>query len=365
MAIRVLKARLLERALEEQEAEVRKLKGEHVEAGWGNQIRSYVLHPYQMVKDLRTNHETGNTQAVLDGDLDDFMQAELERLATGGAPAAARPRPPRRRASGRPGDPCVLDRARRRPDPGPHVVRPARPDELAICAGIWRDALNDYLGRLGQPEIPDDLAPILRLYAHLQATDPETFLVADRDGRVDGFIVALAAGERCGSCRCCSSGPAPRPAGWAASSSPRSRRGDGWTGARATATDSAQPISNGLYALARDRAAGPAPAPRRPGRSTGRAAAAARRDRGAPVRRGGRRRGRPAAGRARRRAGGPRPGRGRASTAPWTAPFLALEARAGLPVPRTATAASSATATPPSRAGSVRSPFATRRSWRR
>src|SRR4051794_18926983 len=87
MAIRVLKARLLERALEEKEAEVRKLKGEHVEAGWGNQIRSYVLHPYQMVKDLRTGHETGNTQAVLDGDLDTFMQAELERLATGGAAA--------------------------------------------------------------------------------------------------------------------------------------------------------------------------------------------------------------------------------------------------------------------------------------
>jgi peptide chain release factor 2 len=79
LAIKVLKARLLERALEEKEAEVRKLKGEHVEAGWGNQIRSYVLHPYQMVKDLRTNHETGNTSAVLDGDLDAFMQAELER----------------------------------------------------------------------------------------------------------------------------------------------------------------------------------------------------------------------------------------------------------------------------------------------
>ena len=79
LAIKVLKARLLERALEEKEAEVRKLKGEHVEAGWGNQIRSYVLHPYQMVKDLRTNHETGNTAAVLDGDLDAFMQAELER----------------------------------------------------------------------------------------------------------------------------------------------------------------------------------------------------------------------------------------------------------------------------------------------
>ncbi len=83
-ATKVLKARLLERALEEKEAELRILKGEHVEAGWGNQIRSYVLHPYQMVKDLRTGYETGNTTAVLDGDLDGFMQAELERLATGG-----------------------------------------------------------------------------------------------------------------------------------------------------------------------------------------------------------------------------------------------------------------------------------------
>ena len=83
-AIKVLKARLLERALEEKETEMRRLRGEHVEAGWGNQIRSYVLHPYQMVKDLRTQVETSNTTAVLDGDLDVFMQAELERLATGG-----------------------------------------------------------------------------------------------------------------------------------------------------------------------------------------------------------------------------------------------------------------------------------------
>jgi peptide chain release factor 2 len=79
MAVKVLKSRLLERALEEKEEELRRLKGEHVEAGWGNQIRSYVLHPYQMVKDLRTGYETGNTNAVLDGDLDAFMQAELER----------------------------------------------------------------------------------------------------------------------------------------------------------------------------------------------------------------------------------------------------------------------------------------------
>ena len=81
-AVRVLKARLLERALEEKEAQMLAIRGEHVEAGWGNQIRSYVLHPYQMVKDLRSGYETGNTAAVLNGDLDAFMQSELERLAT-------------------------------------------------------------------------------------------------------------------------------------------------------------------------------------------------------------------------------------------------------------------------------------------
>jgi peptide chain release factor 2 len=86
-AMKILRARLLERALEERETQLAELRGEHVEAGWGHQIRSYVLHPYQMVKDLRTDHETSNTAAVLDGDLDAFMQAELERLATTSAPA--------------------------------------------------------------------------------------------------------------------------------------------------------------------------------------------------------------------------------------------------------------------------------------
>lgn len=86
-AAKILQARLLEKAVEEHEAELRKLRGEHVEAGWGNQIRSYVLHPYQMVKDHRTELETGNTAAVLDGDLDAFMQAELEREATASAAA--------------------------------------------------------------------------------------------------------------------------------------------------------------------------------------------------------------------------------------------------------------------------------------
>ena len=80
-ATRILRARLLERALEEREKEIAVLKGVHVEAGWGNQIRSYVLHPYQMVKDHRTDYETSDTGRVLDGDLDGFMQAELERVA--------------------------------------------------------------------------------------------------------------------------------------------------------------------------------------------------------------------------------------------------------------------------------------------
>jgi peptide chain release factor 2 len=85
-AMKILRGRLLERRLEEREREVAALKGEHVEAGWGNQIRSYVLHPYQMVKDHRTNYETSATNAVLDGDLDAFMLAELEREATDTAP---------------------------------------------------------------------------------------------------------------------------------------------------------------------------------------------------------------------------------------------------------------------------------------
>jgi peptide chain release factor 2 len=76
-ALKVLKARLLDLQREKQEEELARLKGEHVKAEWGSQIRSYVLHPYQMVKDHRTGHETGNTTAVLDGDLDDFMRDYL------------------------------------------------------------------------------------------------------------------------------------------------------------------------------------------------------------------------------------------------------------------------------------------------
>jgi peptide chain release factor 2 len=83
VAMRILKSRLLARAYEEREVEMKALKGEQREIGFGSQIRSYVLHPYQMVKDHRTGVETGNVQAVLDGDLDRFIEAELRRKASG------------------------------------------------------------------------------------------------------------------------------------------------------------------------------------------------------------------------------------------------------------------------------------------
>ncbi|MSP22350.1 MAG: peptide chain release factor 2 [Dehalococcoidia bacterium] len=76
-AMLVLKSKLLELELERREAERLKLRGAHVEAGWGNQIRSYVLQPYKMVKDLRTSEETSDTTRVLDGGLDPFIQAYL------------------------------------------------------------------------------------------------------------------------------------------------------------------------------------------------------------------------------------------------------------------------------------------------
>ncbi len=76
-AMRILQGRLYDLELKKQEEEEARLKGQHVEAGWGNQIRSYVLHPYKMVKDHRTNHEVGNAEAVLDGRLDDFIEAYL------------------------------------------------------------------------------------------------------------------------------------------------------------------------------------------------------------------------------------------------------------------------------------------------
>jgi peptide chain release factor 2 len=78
-AMRILRARLFEIKKAEKAEEVAILRGEYTKAEWGSQIRSYVIHPYQMVKDHRFEYETGNTQAVLDGDLDGFMHAYLNR----------------------------------------------------------------------------------------------------------------------------------------------------------------------------------------------------------------------------------------------------------------------------------------------
>jgi peptide chain release factor 2 len=79
-ALKILRARLLELEIEKQEAEKARIKGERIDAGWGNQIRSYVLHPYRMVKDHRTDYETSNTEAVLDGELDGFIDAYLRSI---------------------------------------------------------------------------------------------------------------------------------------------------------------------------------------------------------------------------------------------------------------------------------------------
>jgi peptide chain release factor 2 len=81
-AMAVLQAKLLERKRQEEQAKMDALKGETA-GSWGNQMRSYVLHPYQMVKDLRTEFETGNTSAVLDGEIDDFIEAGIRWRRTG------------------------------------------------------------------------------------------------------------------------------------------------------------------------------------------------------------------------------------------------------------------------------------------
>ncbi len=75
-AMAVLQSKLLERRRQEEQAKINSLKGDN-SGSWGNQMRSYVLHPYQMVKDLRTDYETGNTGAVLNGEIDDFIEAGI------------------------------------------------------------------------------------------------------------------------------------------------------------------------------------------------------------------------------------------------------------------------------------------------
>ncbi|MCH1458212.1 MAG: peptide chain release factor 2, partial [Synechococcus sp. MOX_bin73] len=78
-AMALLKAKLLVIAQEQRAAEIADIRGDIVEAAWGNQIRNYVFHPYQMVKDLRTQEETNDVQAVMDGALDPFIDASLRQ----------------------------------------------------------------------------------------------------------------------------------------------------------------------------------------------------------------------------------------------------------------------------------------------
>jgi GNAT superfamily N-acetyltransferase len=126
--------------------------------------------------------------------------------------------------------------------------RPVRPDELRECAAIWRTAINDYTGRLAQPEIPDDLERILRLYTHLRATDPERFVVAVRpdDGRIVGFAAAVVR-EHAWYLSMLFVLPGHQGAGVGRRLLEAAAPGPDVT-VRATATDSAQPISNALYA---------------------------------------------------------------------------------------------------------------------
>jgi GNAT superfamily N-acetyltransferase len=135
-----------------------------------------------------------------------------------------------------------------------HTIRLASAADLATCAAIWREALNDYLGRLAQPEIPEDFGPILRLYGHLHATDPATFLVAERPGGrrgepsvIDAFVVVVRR-ERLAFLSMLFVRPGVQGRGLGRAlldrAMPAGQPGVTW---RATATDSVQPISNGLY----------------------------------------------------------------------------------------------------------------------
>ncbi len=81
MAMRILRGRLYDLERQKREEEQARMKGEHIDAGWGNQIRSYFLHPYKMVKDHRTSYEVGNADAVLDARLDDFIEVYLRQTA--------------------------------------------------------------------------------------------------------------------------------------------------------------------------------------------------------------------------------------------------------------------------------------------
>ena len=134
------------------------------------------------------------------------------------------------------------------------TYRPARPDELPACADVWRDSINDYTRRLNQPDVPPETASLLRLYAHLQATDPERFVVATipadpagGDERVVGFAAAVMR-ERLWFLSMLFVRPELQGSGVGRALLAQVGPRDGEAAYRSTATDSAQPIANALYA---------------------------------------------------------------------------------------------------------------------
>jgi len=127
------------------------------------------------------------------------------------------------------------------------TYRPVTTDELTTCAGIWRDGINDYVRRLNQPDVPEEVAPLVRLYTHLQATDPERFIAAtDAEGRLVAFASAVVR-ERLWFLSMCFVLPEVQGAGVGRSLVARLLPADRGGMVCGTATDSAQPISNALY----------------------------------------------------------------------------------------------------------------------
>lgn len=134
------------------------------------------------------------------------------------------------------------------------AYRPVRPDELSACAEVWRDGINDYTRRLNQPDVPPETASLIRLYAHLQSTDPERFVVATLPASEPGGeerVVAFAAAlmrERLWFLSMLFVRPELQGAGLGRALLSKVAPGDGEASFRSTATDSVQPISNALYA---------------------------------------------------------------------------------------------------------------------
>jgi GNAT superfamily N-acetyltransferase len=132
--------------------------------------------------------------------------------------------------------------------------RPVRLDELVACAEVWRDGINDYTRRLNQPDVPPETASLIRLYAHLQSTDPERFVVATMPSaenggqeRVVAFATALMR-ERLWFLSMLFVRPELQGIGLGRALLARVAPRDGEASFRSTATDSAQPIANALYA---------------------------------------------------------------------------------------------------------------------